>query len=109
MRVGRRVLPLAGILLASFALYLGIAAGLIGVPGALPSVFWDRTFPVLSLCGAAAIATWVALSWRRSAGQSLGSALLYVAGAVVAGAVLISLAVMRQHWLEVMKEVIRRI
>jgi hypothetical protein len=109
MRLGRAVLLFAGILLASSALYLGIAAGFIGVPGALPNVFWDRVFPALSLCSALVIDFSIALSWHRSAGRNLGSAFLYVSLAVFFGSVLVSLAVMREHWLEVMKELIRRI
>jgi ABC-type transport system involved in multi-copper enzyme maturation permease subunit len=109
MRLGRAVLLLAGILVASFALYLGIAAGVIGVPGAPSSVFWDRVFPALSLCSVLVIDFSIALSWRRSAGRNLGSAFLYVSLAVFVGSVLVSLAVMREHWLEVMKELVRRI
>ena len=108
MRLNRKILLVGAGLVASLAVYLGMVAGFIGVPGALPSMFWDRVFPALCLCGALAIDLSVAVSWHRSTGLSLRSAFLYVSLAVLAGSVLISLAVMRENWLEVMKESLRR-
>jgi hypothetical protein len=109
LQLARRILFAIGTLVASVCLYFAIVAGLIGVPGALPSVFWDRIFPLLCLGCALAADFSVAWLWHRRSRRSLVSAFLIVAGTTIGGALLISFGAMRGQWLEVMKEVIRRI
>ena len=108
MRLRFTVLFTIGTLAASVCLYLAIAAGVVGVPGTLPSVFWDRMFPILCLCCALAADFSVAWFWHRKGRRRLVSALLFISGATIGGAILISVAVMRGQWLEVMKELLKR-
>jgi hypothetical protein len=109
MRLKRSTLFIVGTIVASFCLYIALAAGLIGVPGVPPSVFWDRTLP--TLCVLAAISADIVLAWfwRRTSGKNFGLAFAYISLAIFVGAVLISVAVMRGNWLEIMKELYLRI
>jgi hypothetical protein len=105
----RLLLLLVGFMVASLALYLAVAAGFIGVPGALPNVFWDRVFPALSLVTAVAIDFCIAWLLASRSNRSFGPRFLQASAVIISGAVLTSLAVMREHWLEMMRELVRRI
>jgi hypothetical protein len=109
MRLARRILFAVGTILASICLYLAVTAGLIGVPGAPPNLFWDRILPTLCLSATLLADLSLAWFWRRKTGKHFASTLAYSSLAIFVGAVLISMAVMRGKWLEIMKELVRRI
>ena len=105
----RVILLSVGFIVASLALYLGLAAGYIGVPGAFPNVFWDRILPALCLVAALAIDFCIAWLLLSRSNRGFGPRFLQASAVIIGGAVLTSFAVMREHWLEMMKELVRRI
>lgn len=105
----RIVLLSVGFVVASLALYLALAFGYIGIPGALPDVLWDRIIPAASLIAVLAIDSCIAWTLFPNSNRGFGAGLLQTSAAIIGGAVLTSIAVMREHWLEMMKELFRRI
>gem|GEM_PF-5500639 len=57
---------------------------------------------------AVAIDFCIAWLWRRLSGRSFRSTLLRTPAAIISGAILTSIAVMRGNWLEIMKELFLR-
>lgn len=105
----RVILLSVGFVVASFALYITLALGYIGVPGALPNVLWDRIIPALSMIAVLAIDVCIAWTLFPNSNRGLGTRLLQTSAVIIGGAILTSLAVMRGHWFEMMKELVRRI
>jgi hypothetical protein len=105
----RVILLSVGFVVASFALYVALALGYIGIPGAGPDVLWDRIIPALSLIAVLTIDVCIAWMLFPNSNRGFGTRLLQTSAMIIAGAILTSLAVMREHWLEMMKELVRRI
>ena len=105
----RVILLSVGFVVASFALYVALALGYVGVPGALPDVLWDRIIPALFLVAVLAIDVFLAWTLFPSSSRGFATRLLQTSAVIIGGAILTSLAVMREHWLEMMKELFRRI
>ena len=97
-----------GLCVASVALFIGVA--LYFFPdGGVHYTLWDWLFPVLFLLAALAldfVVTWIR---RSSSSQGFWKLFARTSAIIFAGAVLTSVAVMREHWFQIMNELIHRI
>jgi hypothetical protein len=85
---------------ASVALFAGVAT-LFWVP---KLTAWDRVFPAFPLVIALLLDFGLALGLSRSSRRSFTRSLVLVTLTVFAGAVVTSIAAMRENWWEIMKE-----
>lgn len=91
--------------IASVAFFMGAAYNFV-VPGGRPSDRWDVLLPSSFLLIAVLLsfaATWML---KRPPRRSFWVTFAFVAAGIVVGAVLVSVAIWRGNWLELIKEII---
>jgi hypothetical protein len=102
----RATLVFAGFAVASFAVYAAISLGYIGVEPR-PNILWDRVLPpsflLLALLSDLGI-VWILHQPRR---RGLWSTFVLVSAAIIVGAILASVAIWREHWIEMVGELFR--
>lgn len=90
--------------IASVALFMGAAYNFV-VPGGRPSDRWDVLLPFSFLL--IAILLCFAMAWMLNHAQRRGFwvRFAFVAGGTLVGAALVSVAIWRRNWLELVKEI----
>jgi len=94
--------------IASVTLFVVLTAWVfIGLPGAAPDGFRDVVFPSIVL--GIALTCDLGISWiiHKPDRRPFWATFVWVSVAVFLGMVLVSIAVIRENWLEVMKEMFR--
>ena len=101
----RGTLLFAGFLVASVALYVVVALWPVGIPGASPNFFWDSVLPLSCVLLALICDFAIARILHELMRRSFWSTLTLVSGAIVVGATLVSVAIWRGNWFELVKEI----
>lgn len=91
-------LAVIGLLAASFSSFMGVTA-----------YFFLRDHRLIALFAFLALILDLGIAWmlHKRTGRSLRLAMLISSTAVVAGAVAISVAIWREHWAELVREIFR--
>jgi hypothetical protein len=93
-------------LIASVSLYMGIGMYLF-LPGGIHYRFLDRIFPLFFMLLAVLLDFGIARVMHRQQQRSFWSTFASILAATVVGAILASVAIVREHWLELVKELLR--
>src|SRR6266852_2750391 len=101
-KVLRATLLLLAFVVASFALYASFSLGYVGT-NPVPNFLWDRVLPLVFLF--LTVASGLGIVWilRRPGRSSYWSTLALVSAVITLGAILTSVAIWREHWLELVK------
>ena len=99
----RGALVLVAFLVASFALYIMVAIWFIGAPGTTRNFSADFLLPSFCVLLAIICDLGIAQALHQPGRRTFGSTLSFASGAIIVGAVLVSLAVWRSHWFEMFR------
>ena len=99
----RGALVLAAFLVASFALYLVVAIWFIGAPGTTRNFSADFMLPSFCLLLAVICDLAIARTLYKPSHRTFALTLALASGAIIVGAILVSLAVWRSHWFEMFR------
>ena len=99
----RSAFVLAAFLVASFALYLVVAIWFIGAPGTIRNFSADFVLPLSCLLFAIICDLGIASALHQPTLRTFWSTLTLASGAIIVGAILVSLAVWRSHWFEMFR------
>jgi len=94
--------------IASVVLFMGAAYNFV-VPGGRPSDGWDVLLPVSLLLIAVLLCFAMAWSLSQPRRRSFWVTFALVGGGIVVGAALVSIALWRGNWLELVKEILSSI
>ena len=100
----RVILLLACFVFASVALFMGAAYNFV-VPGGRPYDISDFMMPFSAVLASFLLSLGMAKMVHQPARRGLWPTVVVIFGAVMLGAVVASIAVWRQHWFELVKEI----
>ena len=94
---------------ASIALYVVVALWLVGIPGASPNFFWDSVLPLSCVLLVSICDFIIARILHQMRPGAFWSTLTLVSVAIVVGATLVSVAIWRGNWFELVKEILHSV
>jgi hypothetical protein len=103
----RGTILFAGLFVGSIALYMVAAFWLVGIPGARPNFFLDWVLPSCFLF--VTLTSGFGMGWilYRPGARGLWATFSLVLGAILIGTILVSVAIWRGHWMELVREIFR--